>query len=407
MVNILIVDDDLARVRQIAAHIDSVGLNTTCCNATTKKEAVIKMINQQFELVIIDIILPEKMTSTDFSDNAGIELLDLINMDLEIKRPLSVIGVTSNEETYNSVKDEFDKSMIPLIIWGNDNTRWKEQIERKIAYLDKLSTDYIKINKNKIDVAIITAVPDEYDALDNLPIKWNDCSFYDDPGLYSIGTCKDNNGEELTVLKTLLPEMGMTAATNTTTKIIRQYDPESVVMVGICGGESSKVKLGDVVVAEITWDYGNGKIRHRQDGDEYYNFSPQPNQIRISPSLKTKIQRKSSLISEICKTWNQNHSDDKTARLIIGALPSGASVIEDTLMMEKVILPQYRKVLGLDMETYGVYFSCSNTTNKQINFVSIKSVSDLADQDKDDTYHEFCSYMSSQFAFTLIKHRII
>lgn len=194
--------------------------------------------------------------------------------------------------------------------------------------------------------------------------------------------------------------MGIAAASSVTTKIIEKFDPNSIIMVGICGGRKGEVELGDLIIAERSWDYGSGKIKKLKDGST--ELLAQPNQITISAILKSNIEKNMDLLSSICSDWNSFNHQRKNTSLKIGALPSGSAVISTSEYYEKNIAPQYRKFLGMDMETYGVYYSCSQS-GKNINFVSMKSVSDLADEDKDDTYHDFCSYISGMFAYKLLE----
>ena len=84
-------------------------------------------------------------------------------------------------------------------------------------------------------------------------------------------------------------------------------------------------------------------------------------------------------------------------KLHLGPMPSGASVICDESLFKEIIRPQHRKCVALDMETYGVYYACENSLNSQIKFLSIKSVSDFADEEKSDDYHEFCCQLSATY----------
>lgn len=99
-------------------------------------------------------------------------------------------------------------------------------------------------------------------------------------------------------------------------------------------------------------------------------------------------------------------NDDKCSSIKIGAITTGSAVVANRDVIDAIIEPQYRKVLGIDMETYGVYFACEKS-GKNIKFVSMKAVSDLADVEKDDSYHKFCSYVSAKFAFELIELDIL
>ena len=88
-------------------------------------------------------------------------------------------------------------------------------------------------------------------------------------------------------------------------------------------------------------------------------------------------------------------------------MPSGASVICDSALYEQIIRPQHRKCLGLDMETYAIYYASKNTVEHGISFLSIKGVSDFADVAKDDSYHNLCCYLVANFTIECLKNGLL
>ena len=400
MIRILFIDDNIERTQEIASWLGEYQIENDSEFAVTKDDALRKLSCNQYDLVIVDIVLPESIKTIGVSQSAGLDIVKEICFSRTVIRPLYLLGITSNQESYDAVKNEFESSFIPLSIWEIGDENWKTKLIAKIKYLSKLTNEYKPINKNKVDVAIITAVGDEYHALDTLPICWKDVKIPCDPLIYSRGILTSGK----TILRVKLPEMGMSAASHVTTRIIELFEPKSVVMTGICGGNKDEVALGDVVVAERTWDYGSGKIKKGEDGK--ITFFALPNQIVIDAILQSDIERNSKIINKICGEWNTMKNDDKCSSIKIGAITTGSAVVANRDVIDAIIEPQYRKVLGIDMETYGVYFACEKS-GKNIKFVSMKAVSDLADVEKDDSYHKFCSYVSAKFAFELIELDIL
>lgn len=399
MIRILFVDDDIDRSQEMTQILNDNEINNECEYSTTKNDALNKLSLKQYDLVIIDLMLPNSMSVRGKSATAGIEILNEICFGKRIIKPLYVMGVTSNEESYDKAKDTFDQSLFPLSIWKDDE-EWKMKFLSKVNYLMNISGEYKPLNRLKVDAVFITAVDDEYNALDSLPIEWKDLELENDSGIYGIGTYKTLNGQVKRILKAKLPNMGIAAATYSTTTIINKFQPETVIMVGICGGRCGEVQLGDLIIADVSWDYASGKIKDKSEGG--FELLPQPHQINIKPMIKSFVQKNEGLIHDIYKKWNLDKHQSKSSNLKIGALASGASVISSEDFYEQIIFPQHRKFLGIDMESYGVYFACENS-NDQIKFISIKAVSDLANVEKDDTYHEYCSYISSMFAYKLLE----
>ena len=401
MVKILIVDDDNQRTREISAEIFIEG--TEISYATTKKDAMKMMSVTEYDLLLLDIMLPDDSKTVTLTEDAGVDLLTQIENVKSIKKPRNILGLTSGVEVYNAVKPHFDSKLIPLFSWTSSSEHWKQQIRNKVDYLIKI--DRQKKSVPKADIAIITAVEIEYEAARSLFDGWEPIEIENDPGIYQY-TKATINGEEIGIVLTMLPEMGMTAASCLTTKIIQSFSPSQVYMIGICGGIKGEVELKDIIVASKSWDYGSGKIKPKNTEKSYYELEPSPNPISLNASMESEIRAfKDDIISEITSEWRTLHPDKPISPVLhLSPMPSGAAVICDKKVFSEIIRPQNRKCVALDMETYGVYFAIKNTSKNQIDFLSVKCVSDFADIEKNDDYHEVCCYISSKFLYKFL-HR--
>ena len=72
----------------------------------------------------------------------------------------------------------------------------------------------------------------------------------------------------------------------------------------------------------------------------------------------------------------------------------GASVVGDP-EMTKLIIEQHRKLMGIEMESYGVLAAAEESPLPLPEAFSIKSVSDFGDDDKSDAYQKYAAYTSS------------
>ena len=177
-----------------------------------------------------------------------------------------------------------------------------------------------------------------------------------------------------------------------------------------------------------TVGYGNSPMgidnegRYGKNGDNYYTYaaytarhynaeyqivaySGKGAYVNYQGTIVSEIKmNKDSIISDISNCWNKLHPEKQIhPKIFFSPMPSGASVICDEKIFSEIIRPQHRKCVGLDMETYGVYFSIQNTSRKQIEFFSIKCVSDYADIEKNDDYHEVSCYISANFLAKFIE----
>lgn len=404
MTKVLIIDDDNQRTREICSEIKKDNLDIEV--ASNKHDALTKMTHTQFDLVILDIMLPDDNMTVALSNGGGVALLNEIETTRMIKKPHNIIGITSGKDIYDQYFPLFNSKLIPLLLWEFGNTVWKEQFKNKIEYLIKI--DRQKPEVIKADIALITAVDDEYSAVLSLFESWNDIYIPDDPSIYKI-TQWNINGCPKNILLVKLPEMGISAASCFTTKIIKTFSPNQIYMIGICGGIKEEVNLGDIIVANCSWDYGSGKIKPPKDEDEnkYYELEASPNQVSINPITVSVINTyKDKIIAEIKEEWKAMYPDDDIApSLHIGPMPSGAAVVSYDAIFAQLIKPQHRKCLGLDMETYGVYFAIKNTTNNVVDFCTVKCVSDYANAEKNDDYHKVCCFTSAKFILKYIEYR--
>lgn len=404
MIKILIVDDESIKERAIRSYINDSDVFVEV--ASSINAALEKIRNEQFDLAIIDMKIPENSSTIETNTNGGITLIERIKSLKSSKKPKNIICITSDKELLKESTEILSKDLIPILLFDLSDDFWKDQLKNKIQYLNHINSTS---NKFSVDIAIITAVDDEFNSLKNSFEIKNEIPVEDDPSSYFLSEIMINDVCN-TVLLVKLPEMGMTAASNITTKVIKNFSPQKVFMVGICGGVKGKVDLGDLIVASQSWDYGSGKIiTNPNANNKYYLFEAEPNVISINPNIKDKMDNLSqNVFEQVVNNWNnENKSNTISPKLHISPMPSGSSVISDDKLFKEIIKPQNRKCCGIDMETYGIYYAVKNSTNKNIDFLSIKGVSDFADQDKNDDYHEKCCYLSVNFLKLCLENGIL
>ena len=68
---------------------------------------------------------------------------------------------------------------------------------------------------------------------------------------------------------------------------------------------------------------------------------------------------------------------------------SGVAVIKSKEYVKEHVLSHARKTKALDMEAYAIYYSAAKSTCTK--GIVVKSISDLANKDKDDSYQSIAS----------------
>lgn len=413
MYNILIVDDKIEKINDLMDCIGDIENREINIEYELElKKACKNLENKRYDLLILDIQLPSVEHRTEVNKRGGLQLLQMITDVDQFRKPLAIIGLTAHDESYEEIEKEFNDRLWHLIKYDKKSIDWKTQIVEKINYLIESKAaleEEIASQKRTpdIDCAIITAVPTEWESVYKCGLDWRQYEIEGDPSIYYLSKYQ-RNGRNLSMLLVQQSQMGMVSASSITSKIITTFQPRVVCMLGITGGCEGEVEIGDIIVANESWDYGSGKIKPKGECDGFI-LNPEPHQVSIASVVREFFLADfSELLYSIRKSWNDGNGmhQDKDIKLHVGALASGAAVVQDEKIVLEYILPQNRKVLGVDMETYAVYYTANNTYNAKPIFFSIKTVCDYANRDKNDKYQQYAAYISTHFFMEII-HDII
>ena len=188
----------------------------------------------------------------------------------------------------------------------------------------------------------------------------------------------------------------MTAAAVLSMKLANYFRPKYLVACGIAAGlRNAGIGMGDLLIADQTWDYESGKKKIAESGEV---FLPDPKYIPLQNSLKERLIAtigEGAYLADIEAGWNAARPGTKL-RAHIGPVASGSAIIQNEKIIDG-IQRQARKVIGLEMETYGVFFAGENCTRPKPIPFSIKGACDYADSQKNDDYQEYAAYTSAQY----------
>lgn len=246
--------------------------------------------------------------------------------------------------------------------------------------------------ETRCDVVWIFALPEErdlaFDAL-NIPNENREECIRDFITNYAFTFQKFNFGES-TIAAITQASMGMSSATSLATRAILAFRPKLIVMSGICAGRKNKVKIGDLIVADQTYDYTAGK-------NYVDKFSPRPLPLATDIVLKDYVV--SSIIGHpdidnLARQPSSMWTPSQPIHIYLKSLASGTSVIDDDKTINEASLIQ-DNLYGIDMEAYGVAVAASSLGTKW--FVA-KGVQDYADGNKSSTEADgrtFAAYASA------------
>ncbi|MBQ3394810.1 MAG: hypothetical protein IJG55_00595 [Synergistaceae bacterium] len=246
--------------------------------------------------------------------------------------------------------------------------------------------------KYKTASAIITSVDIESEYVMRL-YDWKRISAPDDHKYFSASFERD--GIIHRIITAEQNNMGMTAAVFLASRIIHLFSPKYLIMCGIAAGlgQSSDQLYGDVMIPDVVWDYSAGKFVPPEMADISFGkigFIPRPLAIRTDESV-LKIIRGLQGKTEF--------------KLHIGPMACGSAVIANREAINKRISAVMPDTVGVDMESYGIYYAAENSLPPRPKAIVIKSICDYADSAKSDQYQKFAAYTSSEFTkYLLEKH---
>ena len=169
-------------------------------------------------------------------------------------------------------------------------------------------------------------------------------------------------------------------------------------MTGITAGIKSKgLSLGDIVIAKSIQDYAAGKLTEDKiTGD-----------IRMLKELE-QIPASKQLISMVSTFINDDECMDDVIRALetdinfhchIAPTVCGPFVMASPTLVN-AFKQDNRKIQALDMEGYALYLTAFTLEKKAL---WVKAISDYADNDKNDDYHEFASRASATFLYQFFR----
>jgi len=386
---ILVVEDKYEKVKKIHDVFGTDKPEIISCVSASQAQHI--LAKEYYDIVIVDIQIPD-IEGGDISITGGTDLLSFIESSSDIKQPGYIFGLTSFPDNFDSLKRNFEQFGWPLYNINSDYEIWSKILKNK--YSSKSN------NKHLIsaDIAIITALEHtELEAVLELNGgKWSSENI--EGHTYYLSDLKSNTGETLKLVASASERMGASAASIVTTKIGLYFNPKLMIMSGICAGVKGKVSLGDIVVADHVWDWSAGKVID----DDYGKiaFLPEPHQIPLARNLRNIFKTfgvQCPYSESIYKEWGGDRGKDHP-KVHLAPMACGSQVIANAEIMDE-ILKGNRKMLALEMESYGFLLACDSIDTPA--FVA-KSICDFADSEKADEAHKYASYTSASFVFKFI-----
>ena len=407
---ILFVDDESKKLKRLYAAINEIdGIKDEDLESVLDlKSAKGKMTNTCYDLVIMDLKISEYIGEyREYeSETAGLEFIDEILETDVIKTPQEIVILTEFDELHEKCTELGKDLEFQVLKYDEQSVEWENIIKSKVNYHLNYEKSIKRFSDQlECDVAIVCAVDTEMAAVKrafkgkNLKrIDFtNDASDY-----YYIELRKEN--KTLKVVIAQQREMGIAAATSLSQSIIYHFRPRYIIMVGIAAGIGDGKNFGDIIVATEVWNYSSGKYITDEEGK--IAFSPDPKHISLQANMESILKRDySQVLYTIRKEWNSDILTD--LNLVLGPLACGTAVVGNSKIVDDMIKQHSRKTVGLDMESYGVFFAANYGLDNKTIPICLKSISDFADEKKGDGYQRYAAYTSAEFAKYLIENVLV
>jgi nucleoside phosphorylase len=367
---VLVTDDDKDKRDAIVDFIISIGIDKSRIRTAANMVDFAAQFDSSVTVCIIDLRLPA-FDGADVQQN-GLGILQVIERS---RAPdLKLIAISSYPEEFELVRPQFESRGCIIADFHNRDV-WESALRNLIVQAASRET---------FDFVIFAALSSErqpytsFERLAGKAVSKGNLTRYD----------IEVEGRQGTVIE--LPRMGIVDAAATASVCIERFNPKIVSMSGICAGFPKHAKLGQLLIAELVYEYQSGKWT--ADG-----FSQEPYQIPISEKLRTALRgliESDDLLTNLEAGWKHVRPTEM-CNPKLAAFTSGSAVIADKKYLEQVA-NHHRRVSGLDMETYAIFRAAHLARCKPEVFCA-KVVVDLADAKKDDRLQPYGCLVSARF----------
>jgi nucleoside phosphorylase len=345
-----------------------------------------------FDLLVLDILIP-LWAEEDASNTHSLELLVELHEADSLRKPGRILGLTADIQAAGQSAEEFSAKTWTVVRYSETSDEWINRVSQCVRYiLNELAQDATGGADYDVDLAIICALAKpELEEVLALPWQWSSPRPIDDVTFVRDGSL-EVGGRLISVVATSAPRMGMVSTALTSASIIANLRPRILAMCGICAGVKGKVNIGDVLLADPAWDFQSGKRVRDKDNA---SFAMAPHQLYVPATVRTHVEQIRADAAALAKLTADFGSDASgLIRVVVGPVASGSAVLADGQVISE-IKAQHRELIGIEMESYGLYAAGHSASRPQPKVLSLKAVCDFADPDKEDKHQRFAAFASA------------
>lgn len=413
MLRILLIDDDAEKVAKYQELLGTIGaINPRFVDiAVSIEEAQEAVASNQYDLAVLDLYMPMRFGDDPSPDNAVSFLKDL-NSDEELLMPYNIVGITRWKDANPKYRDFFDRYLLAYILYDRTQDDWKEKLKNKIEFLLKAEKSVRNQEVYDYDVAIVNALATENERVKEAFGKENwtiEVIPSDKATTFYTKKIVNVKGEQIRIVTCHALQMASTASAALTTKLLYYFRPRYLFMTGIAAAVDRKeANLGDILVANKVWDGASGKIKTDEDGNDV--FYPDFHELPLDSDMQAIVMRlkdNRQLLNNIEEGYiYKAGKPDSRLQVHLGPIVSVPAVLSSKDQVDE-IQTHCRKLLGVEMEGYGVFHAASISAHPRPQYtVLVKSVSDYADPNKSDNFQDYAMYTSAEFTKYIVLNEL-
>ena len=383
------------------------GVDVIVDKAMDVEEAKEKISKTQFDIMILDLFIPTKCGLKDAKPENARDFLDYIKAEDEVYKPFFVIGNSAWEDAGN-YNEYFVNHLYYLLRYNEIDDGWMDALKGKILYFDQLKKKIQTDSRYDYDVAFVLALPMEFEEVIGVNgYKWEKHDEYDPTTVYYTTTITNKKNRRLRIVAAYADQMGMTASAMLTAKLIYTFHPKYVIMTGICATVDNDIEIGDILVFDQSWNGGSGKLKDGKKKEPL--FLPDFHYEVLEPKLKTIVleySRDRKYLNQLKQGFKYPQGKPKTEINLHCVDVTSVPAVTQSSTIVDMLKGKARKLGGLEMEGYGVYYAAKHSIENPPTPIVIKAAADRADAHKADNYQQYCAFISACFAFQLIVNNL-
>jgi nucleoside phosphorylase len=265
----------------------------------------------------------------------------------------------------------------------------REASARQLMMTDEEATP---MSRAKIDVLILTALGKELDAVRANSGPWRQERDPETGFEYYLTTAYHG----LSIAAAGMTGMGPVRSAAATSSALTALEPKRVVLVGICAGIGSGVRLGDVCISDQVIDYELGKVRDGRYAPRWQAWASDPTLIRAA-----RMYQDSSWAQTVLTP--RPDGSKELPRAHVGTVLSGSKVVADRNMVT-ALRNMWTQAVGLEMEASGSA-AVAHEHPTRPSFILIKGVCDYAGARKNDKWQSYAADAAGRYAISLLINR--